>query len=228
MSDMQVKHVMSERVTTVSPDHSIHEAAERLARDSISGMPVVVDRKVVGMVSESDIVWALTPQEEREAGMTLLDFMAHSRRRELEPHKHLRVSDVMSTAVIDIPPFASLWKAAGLMHSHSVKRLPVTDNEGRLVGIVSHADLVRAIARGDAVIASEVQEAIAALGEEFGELSVRAEDGTVTIEGKAPSKAAKSRAIYLAKRVPGVVEVSDGLEYVPDDGSRLHVSLTES
>lgn len=227
MSDMQVKHVMSERVTTVSPDHSIHEAAEQLARDSISGMPVVVDRKVVGMVSESDIVWALTPQEERETGMTLLDFMAHTRRREIDPDKHLRVSDVMSTAVVKIPPFASLWKAAALMHSHSVKRLPVTDNEGQLVGIVSHADLVRAIARGDDVIASEVQEAITALGEEFDELSVRVEDGTATIKGKAPSKTTKSRAIYLAKRVPGVIEVNDDLECVPTDGSQLRVSVTE-
>jgi CBS domain-containing protein len=229
MNDMQVKDVMSELVTTVSPEDSIHEAAGRLARNSISGMPVVAGRRVVGMVSESDIIYALTPQEEREAGMTLLDFMVHARRRDAERDKRLRVRDVMSTVVIDISAFASLWKAAAVMHGHGVKRLPVTDNEGRLIGIVSRADLVRAIARGDASIASDVREAIGALGEElFDELSVRVEDGKVTIEGKADSRSTKALAIQIAKRVPGVVEVRDGLDYVLDDGEELHVSLTES
>lgn len=218
MNDMQVKHVMSALVTTASPENSIHQAAERLSGNSISGMPVVVGRKVVGMVSESDIIWALTPQEEREAGMTLLDFMGRVRRRGSEPNKHLKVSDIMSTAVIKIAPSASLWKAAALMHSHSVKRLPVTDNDGQLVGIVSYADLVRAIARGDASVASDVQEAIGTLDEGFGALSIRAEDGTVTIEGNAPSPATKARAIEVAKRIPGVVQVKDGLEYIPGRG----------
>ena len=102
MNDVQVKDVMSALVTTVSPEDSIHEAAGRLAHHSISGMPVVVDRRVVGMVSEGDIIYALTPQEEREAGMTVIDFMMHSRRRLAEPDKRLRVVDVMSKVVIGV------------------------------------------------------------------------------------------------------------------------------
>jgi CBS domain-containing protein len=229
MNDMQVKDVMSELVTTVTPEDSIHEAAGRLARNSISAMPVVVDRRVVGMVSEGDIIYALTPEEVREAGMTVLDFMLYSRRRVTEPDKHIRVKNVMSTVVIGISPFASLWEAAALMHSHNVKRLPVNDNQGRLVGIVSRADLVRAMARDDSAIASDVREAIGALGEErFEGLSVRAEDGKVTIEGKADGSSTKTAAINIAKRVPGVIEVRDGLDYVMDDGEELHVSVTQS
>ena len=100
MNDMQDRDVMSKLVVTVSLEDSIHEAAGRLARHAISGMPVVAGRRVVGMVSESDIIYALTPREEREAGMTLLDFMVLAGRRATENHKHLRVEDVMSTVVI--------------------------------------------------------------------------------------------------------------------------------
>jgi len=156
MNDIQVKDVMTERVITVSPEDSIHEAADRLARNSISGMPVVVGRRVVGMVGESDIIWALAPEKVREAGMTLLDFVIHVRERHTEPNQRLRVSDVMSGAVVPISAFASLWKAAAAMHEHGVKRLPVTDNYGQLVGIVSRADIVRAIALNDSSIVSQV------------------------------------------------------------------------
>lgn len=153
MNDIQVKHVMSELVTTASPEDPIQVAAEQLARNSISGMPVVAGGKVVGMVSESDIIWALVPQKERDAGMTILDFMMRSQSKDAEPVRNLTVSDIMSAAVIDISPLASLWKAASVMHRHGVNRLPVTDNDGRLVGIVSRADLVQAIAHGNAPIA---------------------------------------------------------------------------
>lgn len=149
MNDIQVEHIMSELVTTVSPEDPIHEAAERLARNSISGMPVVAGGRVVGIVSESDIIWALVPQKERDAGMTILDFMMRSQSRDTEPVQNLTVRDIMSVAFIDISPFASLWKAASVMHRHGVNRLPVTDNDGELVGIVSRADLVQAIAHAD-------------------------------------------------------------------------------
>lgn len=154
MNDIQVKHVMSELVTTASPEDPIHDAAERLARNSISGMPVVAGGKVVGMVSESDIIWALVPQNERDAGMTIVDFMMRSRSRDTEPVQKLIVGDIMSAAVIDISPFASLWKAASVMHRHGVNRLPVTDNDGQLMGIVSRADLVQAIAHANASTAN--------------------------------------------------------------------------
>lgn len=227
MNDMQVRDVMSRLVVTVSPEDTIHEAAGRLARHAISGMPVVAGRRVVGMVSESDIIDALTPQEESEAGMTLLDFMVNKGRRATEQHAHLRVEDVMSTVVIDVSGFENLWEAASIMHRRGVNRLPVTDDDGHLVGIVSRADLVRAIARGDAPIASDVREAIEALGEGlFEALSVAAEDGTVTIVGKADCRSTKTLALQVARRVPGVVEVRDGLDYALDDGEELLVSLT--
>jgi CBS domain-containing protein len=164
MNDIQVKYVMSEQVTTASPDDPIHEAAERLARNSISGMPVVSGGKVVGMVSENDIIWAVVPKNERDAGMTVLDFMKRSQSRDTEPTQNLTVRDIMSGAVIDISPFASLWKAASLMHRHGVSRLPVTDNDGHLVGIVTRADLVQAIAHADASTFN-LGEAIAAPSE---------------------------------------------------------------
>jgi len=142
----EVRHVMTTAVVTVGPEDSIQEAALRLSSNRISGMPVVAGRRVVGVISESDIIQALTPPMERERGMTLLDFVMRAREPTQEPRRLALVEDVMSSAVSTIAPTASIWEAASAMHRRGVKRLPVIDDDNRLVGIVSRADLVRAIA----------------------------------------------------------------------------------
>lgn len=147
MKEIAVQDVMTTDVVTVSPEDSIHEAARRLTGNRISGMPVVTGRLVVGIVSESDLIAALTPLAERERGMTLLDFVMWTREPADRSHEPAVVDDVMSKVVATIAPTATMWEAAAAMHRRGVKRLPVTDNEGRLIGIVSRADLVRAIAQ---------------------------------------------------------------------------------
>ena len=151
MKEIEVQDVMTTEVVIVSPEDSIQEAARRLAGNRISGMPVVTGRLVVGIVSESDLIAALTPLAERERGMTLLDFVMWTREPTDRSHEPAVVDDVMSKVVATIAPTATMWEAAAAMHRRGVKRLPVTDNEGRLIGIVSRADLVRAIAQQEVV-----------------------------------------------------------------------------
>ncbi|HEU5001790.1 MAG TPA: CBS domain-containing protein [Actinomycetota bacterium] len=152
MDEISVKDVMTIRVVTVTPEDSIHEAALRLAGNRISGMPVVAGRLVIGVVSESDLIQAMTPLEDRDRGMTVLDYVMAHREPRTRPEP-TRVEHVMSRLVATISPHARVWEAAAEMHQRGVKRLPVTDDDGRLVGIISRADLVRAIAQDGARLA---------------------------------------------------------------------------
>jgi CBS domain-containing protein len=144
MGETVVRDVMTAAVVTVVPEDSIREAARRMLGNRIGGMPVVAGRRVVGVVSEGDIIDALTPADDRERGRTVLDLVMAG--REPAPSRPRCVEDIMSKWVVAVPPTATIWEAASTMHRRGIKRLPVTDDEGRLVGIITVADLIRAVA----------------------------------------------------------------------------------
>jgi CBS domain-containing protein len=124
----------------------------------------------------------------------------------------------MSTVIVQASPEQSVWTAASLMDRRGVKRLPVVDEEDYLVGIVSRADLVRAIARSDDQVRADVMDGIPVLGEEVcKDLSVDVEDGVVTLRGVADRKSTKRIAAGIGARTFGVVEVVDHLQYEWDD-----------
>ena len=160
MNKQRVKNVMTNLVVMVRPEDSIQEAARRLVRNGISGAPVVKDGKVVGVISEVDVARALTGPAYIDRGLQTTDVLSLIMRTSATSHKHNRtVADVMSSQVFTIGPNESLFRAAQLLDRHDIKRLPVVDDERYLVGILSRGDLVRAMARSDADIGTDVIEA---------------------------------------------------------------------
>ena len=82
-------------------------------------------------------------------------------------HSHRRtVGDVMTKDVISVSPDASVWEAAALIDRHGIRRLPVVDPDGYVIGVVARADLVRAVARNDQDVAKAVTSAVEVVGEE--------------------------------------------------------------
>ena len=219
MSDVRVRDVMTHLVVMLYPTDSVHEAAQRLARNHISGAPVVEDGKVVGIVSESDLIHAVMPPVTIDRGASVLDFLSVIGRARPSAREHGKtVAEVMSPVVIQISPQASIWNAASVMERRGVKRLPVVDEEQYLLGIVSRADLVRAMAKDDAEIAADVIEAIRVLGEEtIEDLEVEVAEGVTTITGVADRRSTRNLAAKLAGRTPGVVEVVDRMSFERDD-----------
>lgn len=144
MRDLKVKDVMTRRVVTVEPGDTIYEATKRLAENHITGAPVVHEDKVVGMIAERDIVRAALPPMPGEGGMSALEAVTHHDAIK-DPEKKT-VAEVMRTLVVEISPEASVWEAAAEMDHRGVNRLPVVDDSGALVGIMSRADLVRVMA----------------------------------------------------------------------------------
>lgn len=219
MNDIKVKDVMTHLVVTFRPQDTIQEAARRLLANRISGAPVVEQDRLVGVVSETDLVTAYAPPApsgSRFVGAGPLMFLLRGTLPRAVHHR--TVGDVMTAEVISVSPEASVWEAASLIDRHGIGRLPVVDDEGYLVGVLARADLVRAMARTDEDVAVAVRRAIEMLGEEsFLSLEVNASDGAVTISGAADRMTTRDIALRLASQVPGVLEVIDELEWQRDD-----------
>lgn len=147
-----VADVMTRDPITAKPETPLNEVIKTLAEQRISGLPVVDEAgKLVGVISETDLMW-------RESGATpppyimLLDsviYLENPNRYERELHKALgaTVKEVMTDHhVVTIAPDKPLRDAAQLMHERKVHRLPVLNTEGRVIGILTRGDIVRAMA----------------------------------------------------------------------------------
>jgi CBS domain-containing protein len=228
MADVRVADVMTRDVVVLHPRDTIHEAAVRLARNGISGAPVLDDEgHVVGIVSESDLIHAVMPRVGVDRGVSVLDLLSVIGRGRFPKHDAgTRVGDIMTEIVIELTPETSIWKAASTMERRGVKRLPVVDRTGALVGILSRADLVKAMARDDKEITAEVVEAIEELGTEtIEDLEVTVAEGVTTLRGRADRSSTKSLAVQIAGRIPGVVKVVDRLTSIIDDSHLAKVRL---
>ena len=146
-----VADVMSRDPITVKPQTPIKEAIKILAEQRISGLPVVDDAgKLVGVISETDLLWQETGVEPPLYIMFLdtVIFLENPARHEQELHKALgqTVGEVMSNNPVTVKPDQPLRKAAKLMQEKSIRRLAVTDQESQVIGILTPGDIVRAMA----------------------------------------------------------------------------------
>jgi CBS domain-containing protein len=121
------RDIMTRKVATIHPGASVQEAAQLLDQRRISGAPVVdADDKIIGIITEADII----SKVDREG---------------------LRVADIMSHNVIAVSEETPVSEIAALLTERKIKRVPVVENE-KLVGIVSRADIVHAVAQGHLII----------------------------------------------------------------------------
>jgi CBS domain-containing protein len=125
----------------------------------------------------------------------------------------------MSSPAITIDPDATVPMAARLLARHGIKRLPVVDDLGRLIGIVSRPDLLRLFLRDDEAIQREIIDEVLlrALWIEPNAVLVKVEDGVVTLTGHLERKSLVPMAIHLTRTVPGVVDVVSQLTFEVDD-----------
>ncbi|MDB9302943.1 MULTISPECIES: CBS domain-containing protein [Cyanophyceae] len=146
-----VTDIMTRDPIVLRTETPLKEAIQILAEKRISGIPVVDDvGKLVGIISETDLMWqetGVTPP----AYIMFLDsviYLQNPATYDRELHKALgqTVGEVMSKNPVTIAPEKTVKEAAQLMHDRSVHRLPVIDSESQVVGIVTRGDIVRAMA----------------------------------------------------------------------------------
>lgn len=147
---MLVKDIMTTSVRTARPDSSIRDVAITMCFNKISGMPVTDGEGfIVGIISEKDILHGMYPNvnEYIEAGR--LDFEALEKEyRDILAHS---VNDVMRKPVITARPEDPVLRAVSVMCVNKIRRIPVADDGGRLVGILSMGDVHKAIFQANAV-----------------------------------------------------------------------------
>lgn len=152
-----VKDVMTKDVITFSPDASVYDCAKILGEKRISGAPVIDDGGVVvGILSEADIMKLIESQDisinlilpspldvlELPVRMKLgLDELVNS----AEKATSARAGDIMTKSAVTISPEEDISKAAKLMADKKINRLPVTDEDGKLVGIITRGDIIGTI-----------------------------------------------------------------------------------
>ncbi|MGC9058844.1 MAG: CBS domain-containing protein [Candidatus Aenigmatarchaeota archaeon] len=148
---MFVKDIMSKNVITISPEENISKAIELMAKNNISGLVVVENEKVVGIISESDILEILKspfPEIKNLTNVTLSIFMLLKKGIEsfnyAKKIAKLKVKDLMTKKVFYVGPNDTIEEAARIMSEKDIRRLPVID-EGKLVGIISRTDILRAL-----------------------------------------------------------------------------------
>jgi CBS domain-containing protein len=213
---MKVGDVMSREVVTVPPGASLKEAARLLVEHRISGVPVVDNQNhVVGVVSEADVLAKEVAGPEPRRLLAWLTGQLEVDRSKLEARL---VGEAMTSPALTIERNRPVGAAAKLMVEKGVNRLPVVD-DGKLVGIVTRANLVRAFVRTDAEIAQEIREDVVVRGLWLDKHSVQVEveDGEVTLAGRLDNRADAELLEALVSRVPGVVGVHSKLAWTNSD-----------
>jgi CBS domain-containing protein len=150
VDELTVGEIMTTDVVTMKPEDTVGELADILAKNKISGVPVVDEQgRVLGMVSEADIILQDAdlhfPYYIQFLESVIYLQSVHKFEERFRKAFGSKVSEVMSDEVVSVPPDATVREAATLMADREVNRLPVVEDE-RLVGIVTRGDIVRAIA----------------------------------------------------------------------------------
>jgi CBS domain-containing protein len=218
---MKVEDVMSTDVVTVRPDASLKTVAAQLLEHKISGLPVVsTEGAILGVISEADLLFKERGATSSRTGVLARLHVSSDRGEQLKSQARV-AGDGMTSPAITITPHRTLAAAAQLLLEHRIDRLPVVWN-GRLVGIVTRADLVRAFARTDEQVAAEVREEVEYFVELIGdyrcEIDVTVNSGEVRLAGHTGRRStADALPEHLTRVVPGVVDVSSDMCWLEDD-----------
>jgi CBS domain-containing protein len=216
MLHRKIEDVMTRDVAVIGPDAEFQDIVAVLEARRISALPVVDDeRRILGIVSEADLLRA---QVEQAEDAHLLPGLRRLTNRRTKGAGHT-ARDLMTSPVVSVESSSSTLRGARLMDRHHVKRLPVVDAGGRLVGIVSRCDLLRTFLRPDTEIRAEIEHDVlrTALWLEPGTIEVDVRDAVVRLSGQVDNRSLIDIVLRLCRAVDGVESVTHTLAFDFDD-----------
>ncbi len=231
---MYVSDLMKCDVTTVQPDTTLADAARIMLSRHVSGLPVIEDDALVGIVTEGDLLQRAEIGTDGKMHSRLKAFFLPGSLAGEFIRTHGRyVRDVMTSAVISVTPDTPLFEAANLMCHHNIKRLPVM-RDGKLLGVIGRTDLLAVLARrlidvDDPFTDADIKSHILRILREKSwapksGITVRVTDGIVDLEGPVIGYDERRAVRVVAETTPGVREVRDHLFYV-DPTSGMSIPL---
>ena len=195
----RVQDVMTIEVVVTHPTTPIKQVADLLAGHGLSALPVTDGQgRVLGVVSKGDLLRGPQRPVGGPVGTT--------------------AGEAMTSPAVTVSPHATLTEAARRMQARGVKRLPVVADSGRLIGIVSRADLLRPLVRPDEHISRDVEEMLERkLLVDPARVEVGVRDGIVTLTGQVERRSLRPILVHLADSIEGVVRVENWLTFELDD-----------
>jgi len=238
---MRAHQIMTKPVFTVLPDATILEAANLMLRRHVSGLPVVdANGNLVGIITESDFIRRSEIGTQRRRSRFLRLILGPGQAATDFVHEHgCKVSEIMTHDTVTVTEDTPIETIVTLMEKNKLKRLPVT-KEGRVVGIVSRANLLQAVASltrkvpdptaDDDHIRDRIMKALGGKDWCPSGLSVIVHEGVVNLGGIITDERSRQAAIVCAENVAGVKQVHDrlcwvdpmsGLYFIAPEGEEL-------
>ncbi|MER7008307.1 CBS domain-containing protein [Dactylosporangium sp. NPDC000555] len=222
MSRWNVADVMTIGAVSVQQDTPFKEIVDLLEAHEVNAVPVVdaFDR-VVGVVSSADLLAKI--EFAGDDDRVRLFEARHTRQARGKAHA-TAAGELMNAPAVTVMGTTSLPAAARIMESAGLKRLPVVDELGRLIGMVTRRDLLKVFLRSDAEIRREIlAEALDGLiGVERSQMRVEVDDGVVTLLGEVGRSSVVPSVVRQIERVDGVVDVVSHLSAKSEDEPRSH------
>lgn len=217
---MKALDVMTREVVSIGPDASVFDALRLMLDRRISGLAVVdADGDLVGMLTEGDFLRRaeLDTERQRPAWLGFLLGPGRLAREYVQTHGR-KVAEVMTHNVVSVTEDIALSEVVRLMERHHIKRLPVT-KAGRLTGIVSRSDLLRALAGAPVIVCADSRDAtlreriLAEIGRQpwgpSAMVDVIVENGGVDLRGVLTDDREREALQVLVENIPGVMRVRD-------------------
>ncbi len=222
---MKAADVMATNVITVGPDACVQDVAQILLSARISGVPVVgADGKLLGIVSEGDLMRRVEAGTGRRRPWWLVILAGREALAAEFIKEHSRnVADIMTRNVITAAPDTPLSTIANLLEKNAIKRVPIVDDKGKVIGIVSRANLLQALASlskrvepASPVNDSQIREKVltqlnAEVWTRPALINVIVQDGNVELWGIVESQLEKKAVRVAAEATPGVRAINDNL-----------------
>jgi len=224
---MRVKDIMTKGVVSVAPQSTVAQALDLMTRSHVSGLPVIdLSQALVGIISEADFLRRPEIGSLKRDAPWYESFFMPGRSAEIYAHTHgRRVDEVMNSDVATIGEDARLDEAIALMRTRRVKRLPVVDG-GKVIGIVTRSDFVRALAlfvrpsyeeelTTDAAIKRAIDDELRAQPwAPTASVEIEVKDGAVTLRGTLTDERERMAVRTVAENANGVLAVHDQMALV--------------
>ena len=225
---MRAKDIITTNLVTVGPEATVADVAKLLLDRHISGVPVVdADQRILGILSEGDLLRRVENDTAARHSWWLAKLLSGRDKAADYVKAHGRkVSEIMTRNVLTIGEDATLSEIAQVLEQNRIKRVPVVE-AGKLVGIVSRANLVQAIASSDRQSRGSTSADDGKIREELtreltkeagltkGQINVIVENGKVQMWGLVNTQGEKAAAQVAAENVPGVTSIENHLALVP-------------
>jgi CBS domain-containing protein len=236
---MRASDVMTRNVITVGPEASVANAIRLMLDNNVSGLPVLADGKVIGILTEGDLLRRTETGTERHRPRWLEILMGPGRMAGEYVRTHGRkVEGIMTTDLISVAEDTPLDEVVGLMERRRIKRVPVIEGD-LLVGVISRADLLRSLLRAMEAHHAEVRRDDEILEQILAELakaawvprdglSISVQDGVVELNGVILEEKEREALRVVAENTPGVRAVEDHLVWIePVSGTVVEPSPDE-